>query len=177
MIDSVLTSWLFTAIFTAAGAWLLLRRPSSVADWIGRGAHVLMSAAMIAMTWPWGMSVPALPQEIVFGLAALWFLAGAVVPALRHCTPAAQVHHALMMAAMVWMLAAMPLLMGGHHQHAASNPLVVTANLVLGGYLVLSAVPWASSAFAAEDRALRRESASHGAMSVGMGAMFIAMAA
>ena len=78
-------------------------------DRAAEAAHLLMSLAMIATTWGWTGgpgSTSGMVQVGLFGLFALWFVAGAVggsIPDGLHTTNAA---------AMVWMVVAMPELMG-----------------------------------------------------------------
>ncbi|WP_243790061.1 DUF5134 domain-containing protein [Saccharopolyspora gloriosae] len=223
MVESLLLSWILTVLFTATAAWCAFSatrpalRPS---DRLSSVSHLVMSLLMIAMTWPWGMSVPATPQVVLFSVATVWFVA---LTALRvpcahgYGSPRlAHLHHAVMSAAMVWMVAMMPLLMlgasdsgGGHHHHsmgvgggagvlaapaaAETTPgAVVAISAVLAAFLVLSSVAWISTAVdtarhtlntadttgsPADPRATRLalDSACHGAMSIGMGAMLFAM--
>ncbi|MCA1189000.1 MULTISPECIES: DUF5134 domain-containing protein [unclassified Saccharopolyspora] len=222
MVESLLLSWVLTVLFAVTAVWCAISatrpglRPS---DRLSSASHLAMSLLMIAMVWPWGMGVPATPQLVLFAATAVWFAALAVLrvpcahgygsPRLAHA------HHAVMSVAMVWMVAAMPLLMlgahdsgGGHHHHAAGAPAsgvlaapaaaagppapVVLVSAVLGAFLVLSSVAWISTAVdtarhnlntadatgaPADPRATRLawDAACHGAMSIGMGAMLLAM--
>lgn len=123
--------WILTACFVATGIFCL-------GFWIARGDHgrdpssgplvdanhALMSVSMIAMIWlPFG-------QIGSWVQAGAFALLGAGLAALSvRATPAVHgvdgLSHVLLNAAMVWMLLAMPLLMGtgpsasggGHHQH------------------------------------------------------------
>ncbi|WP_020498173.1 DUF5134 domain-containing protein [Sciscionella marina] len=213
MIESMLLRILLTILFAGTGLWCLhaaVRRfprvRPSVADRVSWIAHVLMSAGMIAMAWPWGMSLPMNPQLALFALVALWFL-GLAVRGHRPCVGHGNlrrlphVHHAVMMGAMVWMIASMPMAMGGggssggHHHMAMpgmpgmdmpatpSLPVVfVVANLVLGAYFLVTSLGWIASAVdhaRVADTGLNRfaagESTCHAAMSIGMGAMLLAM--
>ncbi|MPY54256.1 DUF5134 domain-containing protein [Streptomyces acidicola] len=66
--------------------------------------------SVIAMVWPWGMEVPALPQIVVFAAGALWFVCSALWRAdggFRVRTLLGSLFRAVMMAAMVWMVAVM----------------------------------------------------------------------
>ncbi|BBA95621.1 putative integral membrane protein [Actinacidiphila reveromycinica] len=101
---------------------------------IAHGVHAVMGAAMAVMAWPWGMDVPAAPQAVFFGLAAVWFPATALVregrlrrgrpeggAARAYGTPHPWTHavaHAVMAAAMAWMLLAMPGGMSGGRPEA-----------------------------------------------------------
>ncbi|MCX2729082.1 DUF5134 domain-containing protein [Saccharopolyspora sp. NFXS83] len=222
MVESLLLSWVLTVLFAVTAAWCAYSatRPALLPrDRLSSVSHLVMSLLMIAMVWPWGMSVPATPQIVLFAATALWFAALTVLrtpcahgygsPRLAHS------HHAVMSAAMVWMIATMPLLMlgasdsgGGHHHSmgtgggsgvlaapaaADTTPgAVVAISAVLAAFLVLSSTAWISTAVdtarhaldaadttgaPADPDATRRalDSACHGAMSIGMGAMLFAM--
>ena len=121
MLSSVALSVLLTVLFLATGAYSLLRWASlrtgvaaHAGDPVAELSHLVMSLAMIGMVWGYGGSTSDLVQIVLFGLLSGYF-AVRLVTARRHrggagCpTPA---YHLLMCAAMVWMVAAMPLLMG-----------------------------------------------------------------
>ncbi|RKT88521.1 protein of unknown function [Saccharopolyspora antimicrobica] len=224
MVESLLLRWVLTVVFAAAALWGLHRLiraepiatvsgrlaqagqdqavPASPAMRISAAWHVVMSAAMIAMCWPWGMAIPVNPQLVVFGVMTGWFLV--LAADVRWCTAHRrwqQLHHAAMAAGMFWMLAAMPALMShapvepGHTRHhamgagvlaAAEAPApanaVMVVSLVLGAYFVLSALPWLSaavdigrSARTRPQRAAAYEATCNAAMTTGMGAMFLAV--
>ncbi|MEV6227809.1 DUF5134 domain-containing protein [Saccharopolyspora shandongensis] len=210
MTESPLLRWILTVLFIATAVWFLLqalRRGARVPERVSSMSHVVMSALMVPMAWPWGMLLPAAPQIALFALAALWFLALAAGNARfrtghAHGGGRAQLHHAVMMAAMVWMLATMPELMaadhggsqpGGHHalgpgstEVAAAGPApaqlpteILIITLVLGGFLILSSMGWIAAAVDSARRhpnppnAVALCSACHGAMSIGMGAMLL----
>jgi hypothetical protein len=98
--------WALTGVFLASIA-LYARRAVGAGSWqqrFGWWLHVLMAAAMIAMAWPAGMSIPTLLYVLVFTAAALYFVYFAVFgPRLDHTA-----YHAVMMAAMVAMAVVMP---------------------------------------------------------------------
>jgi Domain of unknown function (DUF5134) len=112
--------WLLSALFVALGTWYLADAAwalsRSRAGRSGRAAtavlHVLMSAAIISMLWAWGAAIPVIAQVTVFTAAAAWFAGHALFG------PAGQPgvgcygnwYHAGMMAVMVWMAVAMPLM-------------------------------------------------------------------
>lgn len=216
MISSMLLRVLLTVLFAGTGLWCLLvavrrfpRLRPPMTDRISWLAHAVMSAGMIAMAWPIGMSLPVSPQLVLFALITLWFL-GLAVRGHRPCIGHGarrrlpHMHHAAMMGAMVWMLAAMPLAMsagggsGGHHHHAMAASIAmpgmpgmsmgespglpiafVIANLVLGGYFLISSLGWIASAAdyarTGRHRFAAGESTCHAAMSIGMGGMLLAM--
>lgn len=122
MVQDDLLRVLLTVLFGGSGLFLLaqLIRAQEPRARVDDGTHVLMCVSMLAMTFPWGDNWPVLPQLIVFGLATLWFLGQLFAPAPtggahRHGTGSvrlvAMVYHAVMMAAMVWMVGLMPTLM------------------------------------------------------------------
>ena len=120
-----------TVAFLGVGVFCLHRcagiaRSPSLADRVGYGAHALMSGSMVAMVW----SPPRIIgwQMATFAVACGWFLVqatGVSVTSLRLTSVGAPVaartvhgghgrggrarclHHAVVMAAMVWMFATM----------------------------------------------------------------------
>lgn len=114
-----------TVAFVATGVYALARYVRLASDrGPGRDAggqaravellHLLMSLAMIAMAWGWSGGPDTgsgVVQLVVFGAFALVF---AVLAARARgvASVLSRAAHALMAAAMVWMVAAMPLLMG-----------------------------------------------------------------
>ncbi|MFG1638162.1 DUF5134 domain-containing protein [Pseudonocardia alni] len=133
MISSLPLAWALTAVFAATGFYALARWAAAVSERRSAAhrtaelAHLLMSAAMVVMTWTWYGSAGLWTQIVLFSVLGAFFLVTASrgVP----CGPSGRVAgaaHALMAAAMVWMLAAMPLIMaspaeaaggGGAHAH------------------------------------------------------------
>jgi hypothetical protein len=128
VIDNPGLLWALTVLFVvcialygrqAIGAHMWQRR-------VGWWLHVLMSAAMIVMVWPVGMSVPALLYVLVFTAGALYFVyLGVFGPNVDHTF-----FHAVMMAGMVVMAVAMtsaampamsstPAMGAGHHMAMA----------------------------------------------------------
>jgi len=184
MIDSVSLRWLCTVAFAAIGAyylvWLLRAPGGEHRERVSNAAHLAMCAAMILMVWPWGMDVAVLPQQVVFGLAAVWFLVPAVrtAPAGHRWWRLRHGQHAVLMAAMVWMLATLPSSMAADHSGhtmnmsampAAGMPTYQTViTLAVGIYCLASALTQVG----------RRANASRicqGAMSAGMGALLLVM--
>jgi hypothetical protein len=120
----------FTVLFGVTAVYYLLR---CTALWSGHLpgqdravelAHLLMSLAMIAMVWAWGGLATRWLLVAVFGLLAAVFLARAAASGTA-AVPTDRMmrtmfgYHALAMAAMTWMVAAMPLL--GHDHFAAAG--------------------------------------------------------
>ncbi|MFP5022763.1 DUF5134 domain-containing protein [Pseudonocardia phyllosphaerae] len=135
MITSLSLSLLLTVLFVGTGLYALARWSAVVAARLTPArrlselSHLLMSAAMVLMVWSWPGTAGLSVQLVLFGGFALGFAVDAV-RRYRHrlhgCAGGSA--HALMTAAMVWMLAAMPLIMpmpaassgasGGHAGHA-----------------------------------------------------------
>lgn len=119
MVTNAALQLILSVIFGVSGIYFVVRLFIGVGsvDRIINLAHVLMSATMFAMVWPWGAHVPLAPQFIVFSVAAVWFVYLAVfrpnVPfgaiSAHHRRPLLLGYHAIMMASMVWMAAQMSL--------------------------------------------------------------------
>ncbi|MFD6062461.1 DUF5134 domain-containing protein [Rhodococcus wratislaviensis] len=130
MIADPALRWLTTALFVFAGGYCAYRlsRPGDTVPRIGHGLHVVMCGAMIAMAWPQTVDVPAVPQAVFFAAATVWFLAVAgtgghpVCDGHEHGRLSCG-YHALMMAAMVWMVAVMAgwLPGGAAHTHGSGD--------------------------------------------------------
>ncbi|WP_326834944.1 DUF5134 domain-containing protein [Amycolatopsis rhabdoformis] len=126
MFSSPALSWLFTVVFALTGLYSLYRFAGLVSgtgragDRAAELTHLLMSVAMIGMTWAW-TGLPDAPSGVlqlaVFGLLALWF-AGRLLAGGHGIFGG---YHLLMALAMVWMVATMPLLMGGMPGMAAGG--------------------------------------------------------
>lgn len=201
MTDSLRT--VVTVAFLAAGAWCLWRcidlaRSQRLGDRIGYGAHTLMSASMIAMVWspPWLAGW----QMAVFAVACGWFVIQAVgipVTALRLSPDVARqvsdhggaggrlrcLHHAVLMALMVWMFDALStgsMAMPGMTMPAAPGDRTHVLAAAGGVYAVAVAALLAVAVLAAPRPAGRRRSTGddvvHAAMTAGMAVMLLAMA-
>ncbi|TCP42629.1 uncharacterized protein DUF5134 [Tamaricihabitans halophyticus] len=179
MIDAPVLRWLLTLVFAATTLWyarVLVLPAARLAVRVDAAWHMLMSIAMVAMAWPWGMSLPTVPQTVLFGVASVWFIGriafhrGGDHAGTLAASRSAGVHHAAMMAAMAWMVASMPSLMSGHgsdsgggqHHHAlaggaaipvaeasqaAAPTALVVANVVLGAVCIIACLPWLAQAF------------------------------
>jgi hypothetical protein len=140
----------FTAAFAVAGLASLVRLfgPVAGAGRIGALSHLLTSIAMIGMAWGWpGPGTSAgVAQLAVFGLLTAVF----VRRVLRPAGPGrgAGADHLIDLVAMVWMLGAVPWLMGAdpasHSHDLAAVPVwvqvVTLAFLVLLGNAALASV-------------------------------------
>lgn len=174
MFSSVPLMSLFTVLFLVTGVYSVVRLAalaSGVYSSVDRAAelsHVVMSVAMIAMTWGWsgGPSSPSGVLQIVFfSLVGLYSLIGAV---RGYRAPAAGGYHVVMALAMVWMVATMPLLIGAASSSGAAmedmpwmasggsgstgpagpgaHPWVRLVSLVFLALLVAAALFWAARA-------------------------------
>lgn len=191
MFSSLTVSVLFTAVFVGTGGYALHRLTAQAfVDRTAEAAHLLMSVAMLAMTWGWtgGPGSPSgMVQVGLFGLFALWFVAGAVggsIPNGLHATNAA---------AMVWMVVAMPELMGmgTHTTWTTAVTVLFTALLVATAWVWIyravaartdDAAPIADATgtvavltAARRPVAARVDACCHALMSLGMGAMLVTM--
>ncbi|QYN38342.1 DUF5134 domain-containing protein [Pseudonocardia sp. DSM 110487] len=175
----------FTAIFTVTGLRSLARlvaRPAG-GDRTAELSHLLMSVAMVGMAWGWPAGTDTaggLAQLVVFGVLAVVFVARLLDPAEQR--PAGSAYQLLMLAAMVWMLLAMPS-SHGHHGHGAAPALTRLVTVAFAVPLCAAAVALASrapvlvpaAAPPGERRARRPDLAGHVLMSGGMAAMLLAM--
>lgn len=176
MLGSAAERLLFTCVFAAAalGAALPLARRSRLANRAGAGFCLAMCAALIAMSWLAEPAGAVWPQVAVFGGAAFCLvLSGPVRVGL---------HHAVMAAAMAWMLTALPASgqmrgMAGPASMAGppSVPVLAVSGLV-AACCVATSIPWVPRAIGGPGLRLTDPgAASQAAMSVGMAAMLIAM--
>ncbi|MBW0101353.1 DUF5134 domain-containing protein [Pseudonocardia sp. KRD291] len=133
MITSLPLALALSVVFAATGAYALVRwsaamtGPLPPSRRMAELAHLLMSVAMVVMTWSWAGTTGVTVQIVAFSVFTGYFVLDAV---RRYRTGshgcAGGSAHALMAAAMVWMLAAMPLIMptpvvagaGGHGGHS-----------------------------------------------------------
>ena len=111
----------FTIVFAVTGLYSLVRFAALVSgaaadgDRVAELAHLMMSIAMIAMTWEFSGgpdTTSGILQIVVFGVLGLWFLVRIAGPDHGHGR-GETAYHLVVAAAMVWMVAAMPVLMGG----------------------------------------------------------------
>jgi Domain of unknown function (DUF5134) len=143
----------FSVLFGLTAAYHLLRcaalwsGPMPGQDRAVELAHLLMSLAMIAMAWAWGGPGARWLLVVVFGLFAAVFLAraasGGAAVSTDRATRIMFGYHAVAMAAMTWMVAAMPLLVHDHfmdssgvgHDHGKSGDAGVTVASVAAAQL------------------------------------------
>jgi len=173
--------WLLTAaLAVAAIAVVSTVVPAVVSTVDGRGtvrartgalAHAILCTAMIAMLWPLEAAVPAKWRVFLLAGVATWFLA----LALRTRPRLASLHHAVTAAAMAWMTLDMR---GGHHAMPAATPAGLPGvAAALGGYFLIAALPWVSTATSGHPPAHHRRglhAAGNAAMSIGMAVLLIA---
>jgi hypothetical protein len=228
---STAVSLVFTVVFVATGGYSLVRLALLTAGTVPGGdrlaelSHLLMSLAMVGMATGWTggpTSAGGILQLVLFGLLTVWFLGRTAAPAPGHGR-VGDAYHLLMVAAMVWMVAAMPQLMGmtgaasaggahAHHHggtaealtpHAVAietPPWVLAVNGVFVVVLAAAAVWWGRRAVRSRTRTgastgpapgggvatravpglarltgPRTDACCHLLMSLGMGAMLLAM--
>ncbi|MCD2189837.1 DUF5134 domain-containing protein [Actinomycetospora soli] len=152
---------LFTVAFLATAGYSLVRLVALLATGdrggsrVGELAHLLMSLAMLAMTW--GLTgAPSSPggalQIVVFAVLTVWFVRRIVWPPAGH-ERHVEGYHAAMCAAMAWMVAAMPALMGapdgasGGHHHGGGAAVGGPPGWVTGVTEILAVVSLAALAF------------------------------
>ena len=200
MIESAAARWLFTAVFAAAALGTVLSRRRAAgqrrADRAGTGFCLVMCTALIAMAWWAEPTIVVWAQVAGFGCAALWSGLGSV----RFGRPSPTgLHHALMAAAMIWMLTALPGAAGmgpaGHDPGAMAG--MPSARAMSGGaamsgaaglpvpVLVVSvlcaaccagaALPWLARAIGPGAGLRDPAAAGQAVMSAGMAAMLIVM--
>ncbi|MGW4490804.1 DUF5134 domain-containing protein [Streptomyces sp. NPDC004376] len=105
--------WVLSLLFAVPvvyGVWRLVLPGAGVPERVDHALHAAMGILMIAMAWPWGMDLPALPQVVLFVLSALWFAATAPLHAAGSSRGRAllgALPHVVMMGAMAWMVWAM----------------------------------------------------------------------
>ena len=121
MISSVPLSVALTVLFALSGGYSLLRWASLRAgvaghhgDQVAELSHVLMSLGMIAMVWAYGGGTGDAVQLIAYLALSGYFLTRLLRGrATGDSGCPAPGFHLLMSGSMVWMVAAMPLLMAG----------------------------------------------------------------
>lgn len=186
MFASTTLSMVFTVVYVVTGVYSLARlaqlmaEPDDDGDRLVELFHLAMSLAMIAMAWAWTGgpdTAGGMVQVVVFGAFTAWFLHSAVTRATTH-GQLTNGYHVVMGAAMTWMVAAMPLMMGGssggmdmsghaghagHHAAATTSGTdapatmapapgwVVAVTVVFVALLVAAAGWWADRAIHADD--------------------------
>ncbi|MDN5833228.1 MAG: DUF5134 domain-containing protein [Brevibacterium sp.] len=151
MIDEPIVRWVFTVVFVGLALYSAVHvftTRSHPAQLISHTLHVVMSADMAAMAWPWWTFLPGTPQLVIFGVATGWFALIFLVQCLRPSGyrdpqehgPWYQVMHTVMMLAMVWMVATMtganPTTSG--HDHSSMTPVTAVSGVLLTGSLIVA---------------------------------------
>jgi hypothetical protein len=123
VVGSPAVQWTLSLVFAVTAGYYVYRPAARrVGGWkaaLDDALHVLMSVAMVAMVWPWGMAVPVMLYIVTFTAAMLWFVARALFttstlnPIGHHDSCGQAWYHAAMMAAMIWMGLAMSVAMTG----------------------------------------------------------------
>ncbi len=181
-----------------SGIWTLVVCPGSGGQTVLRLNHTAMSAAMILMIWVIVRDVAIWAQVALFAILTL-----ALLPGLRGTSGTSSpsrradvVGHLGLNAAMIWMLAAMPLLMtdahatgthtaghAGHSGAAAALPAAGAAAapgwaIVVNSLFIMACgagvVWWLLRAAVVREH--RLPALGHGLMATGMGTMLLLMA-
>ena len=178
-----------------SGIWTLVVCPGPGGQTVLHVNHTAMSAAMILMIWVIVRDAAAWTQVALFAILTL-----ALLTELRRASDRARrtdlVGHLSLNAAMIWMLAAMPLLMtdahaagthtAGHAGHSgAAAALPPTAAAAPGWAIMINSLFVAACAAgviwwllrAAAVREHRLPALGHGLMATGMGTMLLLMPA
>ncbi|MFJ2755997.1 DUF5134 domain-containing protein [Nocardioides sp. NPDC087217] len=172
-----------------AGIWILVVCPPSGGETVLHLNHAAMSAAMILMIWVIVSDAAVWAQVAIFAVLTM-----ALVPALRGASDRARradvVGHLALNAAMIWMLAAMPLLMAdvggleGHAGHGSAAAIAPAGHApgwaiaVNSGFVVVCAAGvlwWLVRATAVREH--RLPALGHGLMAAGMGTMLVLLPA
>lgn len=126
MIHDLLLRWVVTGLFalgaTEFGLLLLIRRLPATAA-VSHGLQLLMAISMSVMAWPWGAKVPTVGPAVFFLLAALWFLAVAIIAVRSRYPRMSNGYHALMMLATAWMYVSINNPLHVHSPHSPSTPM------------------------------------------------------
>ena len=110
MIGDLALRWVVTGLFVLTAAECVLALVIKRRPWtwvVSHGLHFVMAVAMVVMAWPWGARVPSTGPAVFFLLAAITFVAMAVVVARTTGLRVRYGYHASMMLATGWMFAIM----------------------------------------------------------------------
>lgn len=110
LIDGLALPLTVTVLFGASLAAHLYTLVAQHGPWICRVErllHSVMCAAMVVMAWPLGMELPPLGPIIFFLAVAIWFLLVAAHAFSGTAERLINGYHAIMMAAVAWLYAAM----------------------------------------------------------------------
>jgi Domain of unknown function (DUF5134) len=192
MIESVTARWLLTAVFAVAALgtviqWRSAARQARQPDPPAAAFCLVMCTALIAMSWWLEPSAITWVQVAGFGCAALWFglASGGSLGQFRR-PRLVSLHHALMGAAMIWMLIALPGVVGmrpagsgpgtmtAMSSGGPSVPVLAVSGLVAAG-CAAAALPWLARAIGPGLRVTDPGAAGQAVMSAGMAAMLIVM--
>lgn len=193
--------WILTVLFAATGIYCIwhlssswdrtANRPDQAVDVL----HAVMSVSMIVMIWfPTG-SIGSWVQIVTFGILGIVIAGFTSAKALPSGVRVDLVIHAVLAGAMVWMLAAMPLMMsgvplsgaagGGHDGHgvptsagaiavSVETPAWVSLSTWAMVMLCVIATGWWGYRFS-RDRKHRSHVSCHIGMALGMGVMLALM--
>ncbi|RFZ21406.1 hypothetical protein VIMS_00524 [Mycobacterium marinum] len=110
MIDDLILRWVVTGLFALSAAECVAAIVATRRPWtlvVHHGLHLVMAVAMAVMAWPRGAQLPPTGPAVFFLLAAVWFVAMAIVAAPTITGRGLYGYHGLMMLASSWMYAIM----------------------------------------------------------------------
>ncbi|ACC39890.1 hypothetical protein MSS4_03729 [Mycobacterium marinum] len=129
MIHDLMLRWVVTGLFALSAAECVAAIATTRRPWtlvVHHGLHLVMAVAMAVMAWPRGAQLQPTGPAVFFLLAAVWFVAMAIVASATTAGRGVYVYHALMMLASSWMYAIMsdhllPLLSSTQHAPATTT--------------------------------------------------------
>ncbi|HEU4361154.1 MAG TPA: DUF5134 domain-containing protein [Mycobacterium sp.] len=137
MIHNLVLRWVVTALFGLSAIECALAVIAKHRPWttgVSRGLHFVMAAAMVVMTWPWGMGLPMTGPAAFFLLAAVWFVTRSAVGPRTPTRWLWGGYHGLMMLATAWMYALMGgLLPAGSSTQAHAEPAMAMLAVPMAG--------------------------------------------
>jgi hypothetical protein len=136
VIDDLALRWIVTALFAAgiAGyAYIIAAQPIRWTCTVNHLLHLTMSAAMIVMAWPAGMSLPTAAPMAFFFLAAVWFVLAPGRVSSGIADRLINSYHAVKMTAMAWMYAVMSGRLPGQTYHPTDHTVAASSGMHMAG--------------------------------------------
>jgi len=133
MIHDVVLRWVVIALFGLTAAEYAVAIATERRPWtsiVNHILHLLMGVAMVVMAWPWAAKYPTTPPAAFFLLAAIAFVAMAVLAVRTAAARGLYVYHGLMMLATAWMFVVMDdHLMPAHSSTRSGMPMSMPMNM------------------------------------------------
>lgn len=136
VIDGLALPWTLTVLFGASFAAHVYALVAQHGPWIRnveRLLHSVMCAAMVVMAWPVGMELPPLAPIVFFLAAATWFVLVAAHVFSGAAAPLTNGYHAVMMAAVAWLYAAMAGSLPGQAGHSPDHTMSSSPGMQMPG--------------------------------------------